>query len=76
MDDLVGKIIDFESGLMDQEEVISFFQELIDTGMAWTLQGSYGRTAAALIKAGYCQEVLQHFLKLVAEVPKGGAAYD
>ena len=67
MDDLVGKIIDFESGLMDQEEVISFFQELIDTGMAWTLQGSYGRTATALIKAGYCQEVLQHFLKLVAQ---------
>jgi hypothetical protein len=52
--DLVGQIIDFESGMMDQEEVVSFFQGLIDSGMAWTLQGSYGRTAKALIDAGHC----------------------
>lgn len=54
---LIGKIIDYECGMLNEEEVISLFQELIDTGMAWTLQGSYGRTAIALIEAGYCTAV-------------------
>jgi hypothetical protein len=54
--DIVGKIIDFECGNMEEGEVITFFQELIDTGMAWSLQGSYGRTATALIDAGYCHK--------------------
>jgi hypothetical protein len=47
--------MDWESGEMEtEEEVIEFFQHLIDTGLAWKLQGSYGRTAAALIDQGYC----------------------
>ena len=54
MADLVGQIMDYESGTMDQEEAVSFFQGLINTGMAWTLQGSYGRTARDLIEAGLC----------------------
>ena len=54
---LVDKIIAWECGEMEtEEEVIKFFQDLIDTGMAWTLQGSYGRTAKALIEAGHCHE--------------------
>jgi len=53
---MVDKIIDFESGMMDEDEIVEFFQELINTGMAWTLQGSYGRTARALIDAGLCEE--------------------
>jgi hypothetical protein len=53
--DILDKIMDWESGQMEtQEEVIEFFQALIDTGMAWTLQGSYGRTAEALIEEGHC----------------------
>jgi hypothetical protein len=39
---------------MTEEEMIPFFQDLIDTGLAWTLQGSYGRAANALILAGKC----------------------
>lgn len=44
----------YESGEMDVEEEIDFFQELITSGAAWSLQGHYGRTAAALIEEGYC----------------------
>ena len=42
----------FESGELDREETIELFQHLIKTGLAWKLQGSYGRTAQALIQAG------------------------
>ncbi len=51
----VDKIIAYECGKMDDEQTIEMFQELIDDGSAWTLQGSYGRTARALIEAGHCQ---------------------
>lgn len=52
--DQVSKIMAYESGELEQEEMIELFQELIDTGLAWKLQGCYGRTAAALIENGYC----------------------
>jgi len=38
-----------------EDEVIRAWQHLIDTGMAWTLQGWFGRTANALIEAGVCK---------------------
>jgi len=37
-----------------EEQYISAWQHLIDTGIAWTLQGWFGRNAAAMIKSGYC----------------------
>lgn len=52
--DLTGDIIAFENGEMDEEQTLNFFQNLINTGLAWQLQGSYGRTAADLIEAGHC----------------------
>jgi hypothetical protein len=55
MNDLVDKIMAYEQGDMDPEETIQFFQELIDSGLAFKLQGHYGRTAARLIKAGLVQ---------------------
>lgn len=51
---LTDRIIDYEMGLLDFDEVVALFQELIDTGLAWQLQGHYGRVAASLIRAGYC----------------------
>lgn len=51
--DLVGEIIAYEGGTSDGDRVIRLFQHLVDTDQAWTLQGSYGRTAAYLIKQGY-----------------------
>ena len=53
--DQVDKIIAFEQGELDEEGILELFQELIDSGLAWQLQGSYGRIARNLIEAGYCE---------------------
>jgi hypothetical protein len=48
----VGRIIAYEQGTLDLDDTIHLFADLIRTGDAWTLQGHYGRTAAALIQQG------------------------
>lgn len=52
--DVVGFIMDFEGGDITEERLIEGFQHMIDDGSVWKLQGSYGRTAHALIEQGYC----------------------
>jgi len=49
---VVDRIIDYEEGNLDRDETLELFQELVDNGLAWTLQGHYGRTAQALIEQG------------------------
>ena len=51
---LIDKIIAYENGEMNGEQVCKFFQELIDTDKLWALQGSYRRTAEFLIDRGFC----------------------
>jgi hypothetical protein len=38
----------------DEATQLQAWQYLIDTGLAWSLQGSYGRMAARLIEDGLC----------------------
>ena len=35
-----------------EEQRIEAWQHLVDTGLVWQLQGSFGRTATALIEQG------------------------
>lgn len=48
----VDKVIRFESGEMNQDEIVEWFQEMVTSGAAWSLQGFYGRTAQTLIDNG------------------------
>ncbi len=36
-----------------EEQVLEAWQTLVDTGMAWQLQGWFGRTARQLIEEGH-----------------------
>lgn len=51
--DNIDKIIAYENGELTDKECIELFQNLVDTGLAWKLQGHYGRTAQNLINLGY-----------------------
>jgi hypothetical protein len=50
--DIVSQITAYEMGELDDIQAVELFQELVNSGMAWQLQGSYGRTAMGLIDAG------------------------
>ena len=42
-----------------QEEYLAAWQTLVDTGLAWQLQGWFGRTARNMIDAGLIEEATQ-----------------
>lgn len=49
----IETLIAYESGELNDAETINFFADLVKTKMAWSLQGSYGRMASAMIDAGF-----------------------
>lgn len=65
--DHVGAIIELEQGELDDEGIVTLFAYLIKTGLARSLQGSYGRLAKSLIERGY--------ISATGEVLKGVDAF-
>lgn len=52
--DLVSLLMDYEDGILGPDETTQLFQELIDSGWVWQLQGHYGRTAREFLLSGRC----------------------
>lgn len=52
MMNLMERVIEYETERHDLEWIVQFFADLIATGLAWQLQGHYGREAKAYIDNG------------------------
>lgn len=50
--DVVGFMMSYEMGECSDTQMIEGFQELLNSGIVWRLQGHYGRTARALLEDG------------------------
>jgi len=59
--DTVGQLMAYENGEMNEEEVIAFFQFLLDSGMIHSLQGSYQRMAEHLLSEGLIKQPKQRY---------------
>jgi hypothetical protein len=44
----------------DEDRQLEAWQYLIDTGVVWQLQGTYGRMARSLIEDGLCTPATHH----------------
>lgn len=56
MMDLVDSLMKYEEGYATPRETLELFSHLVKTGMAWSLQGSYGRAAEHFIREGLLDE--------------------
>lgn len=52
MSELLDQMVKWEEGTLSEEDTVNLFQELVTTGIAWQLQGMYGRQASAMLDAG------------------------
>lgn len=52
----LDQVVKYESGELD-DVMIALFQSLIESGLAWSLPGNYGRKATELITLGICHPV-------------------
>ena len=56
MNDINDKIMSFESGELEPNQIVALFSELIKKNMAYSLQGNYEITTNALIKNGFLND--------------------
>jgi hypothetical protein len=49
---LVDQLIAYEEGQITGDEEVAFFEQLVESGTCWQLQGHYQRVAATLLEAG------------------------
>lgn len=47
-----NQLMAYEAGELDDHQVVELFQELLDCGLCWRLQGHYGRMAQRLLDSG------------------------
>lgn len=52
-------VMTIENGTESESEWVDAMQCLINTGLAWQLQGSFGRAAQWAIESGLCYEPTQ-----------------
>jgi hypothetical protein len=64
--DLVDWVMRYEAGEMQMAEAITGFQYLVDSGLAWSLQGSYGRMARYLMDEGLVTRPEERYAREVA----------
>ena len=57
----LDQVVKYESGQLDEPTTIELFQSLIESGLAWSLPGNYGRTASELITLGVCRPADRSF---------------
>ena len=50
--DTLDLMMAWEDGTLSDEDTLTLFQRLVNNGMAWRLQGVYGRTASAFLERG------------------------
>jgi hypothetical protein len=50
---LAQKVYEYENGLLEFDEMVLFFQYLIDSGKIHSFQGFYHRTASYLLEEGF-----------------------
>jgi hypothetical protein len=51
--DLVEQLAAWTEGRLTEDETVALFQQLVDTGQAWNLDGHTARMATAYIMAGH-----------------------
>ena len=50
--DLMSQILDYEMGILEENDMIELFENLYETGLLWQLQGHYQRTFINLVESG------------------------
>ena len=71
---LVDQLIAYEEGQITGDEEVAFFEQLVQTGTCWQLQGHYQRVAATLIEAGLINSPL-HPEASTAKTGDGASIY-